>query len=214
MYVPQSFAITDRATLHEFVERHSFAALISHGGQVPQASHLPLLLERRDAGQGTLIGHMAKANPQWQQADGQTVLAIFHGPHAYISPTWYQAKDGDAEKVVPTWNYVAVHASGTFHLVSDRERLRAIVRRTVDTYERDMASPWAMTDVDAGFQQQLLEGIVGFEIVIEELQGKWKLNQNHDEARRRNVIHALQQAGGDDQQAIAELMRQTLDHEM
>lgn len=212
MYVPKSFVETDQATLHDFIEQHSFATLIYHGGQSPSASHLPLLLERSDEGQGTLIGHMAKANSQWQQADGQSVLAIFHGPHAYISPTWYQAKGREAKRVVPTWNYVAVHAIGTFQLI-DRERLRAVVQRTVDTYERELPDPWAMTDVDAEFQKQLLNGIVGFEIVIDELQGKWKLNQNHDEGRRRNVIQALQQAGGEDQRVIAELMTQTLKRE-
>ena len=213
MYVPQSFVETDQTTLHEFIEQHSFATLISHGGQAPQASHLPLLLEPSDEGQGTLLGHMAKANVQWQQADGQSVLAIFHGPHTYISPTWYQATGRDAERVVPTWNYVTVHAIGTFQLIEDRERLHAVVQRTVETYERDMPDPWAMAEVDAEFQEQLLDGIVGFEIVIDELQGKWKLNQNHDEARRRNVIQALQQAGGEDQRAIAELMTQTLERE-
>jgi len=104
MYIQSNFVETDQHKLHDFIERQSFVTLVSNDGGEPVASHLPLLLDRDHGPHGRLIGHMARANPQWQSADNQSVLAIFHGPHAYISPTWYEAVN-----VVPTWNYVAVH---------------------------------------------------------------------------------------------------------
>src|SRR5258708_7170285 len=127
MYIPSAFAETDLATLHDFIQAHSFALLASHHDGQPLASHLPLLLDRATGVQGTLRGHMARANPQWRQADGTEVLAVFLGPHAYVSPTWYEADD-----VVPTWNYVAVHAYGTLRLIDDREALLAIVGEMVE----------------------------------------------------------------------------------
>src|SRR5688572_13248426 len=120
MYVPSHFNVTDLATLHDAIERYSFATLVSQSSGKLEASHLQLLLDR-DAGlQGTLVGHMARANLQWQLAAGQEVLAIFSGPHAYISPQWYSA-----EAVVPTWNYVAVHAYGRLELIEDAAQVEA-----------------------------------------------------------------------------------------
>ena len=116
MYVPTAFAETDEGKLHEFMQAYSFGLLVStHGGE-PFATHLPFLLDRNAGPHGTLVGHMARANPHWHDLEGQTVLAVFSGPHAYISPTWYES-----ENVVPTWNYVAVHAYGICRLVNDPE---------------------------------------------------------------------------------------------
>lgn len=204
MYIPPSFAETDLHTLHDFIEQFSFATLVSTNNSEPFASHLPLLLDRTRGQQGTLIGHMAKANPQWQFADSQNVLAIFHGPHTYISPTWYEA-----DHVVPTWNYVAVHVSGTLRLITDQSSLLDIVRQTVEVYEATLPTPWSMDQVDGKFIERLLNGIVGFEIVIDRLEGKWKLNQNHDESRRDKVIRQLQQSTGDNERQIAQLMADT-----
>jgi transcriptional regulator len=205
MYVPASFAVTDLAVLHDFIERHSFATLVSHDGTEPFASHVPLLLDR-DAGlHGRLVGHVARANPQWKHAGGQRVLAIFSGPHAYVSPTWYAAQN-----VVPTWNYVAVHAYGVLRLIEDRERLREIVRRTVAVYEASMPRPWSVEMPEAAFIDKLLEAIVGFEIEIDRIEGKWKLNQNHDAERRRRVVEALRASDNTDGLQIAGLMENTL----
>src|SRR5438477_3101686 len=118
MYVPPHFAESDPAALHAFVERHSFGLLVSQVGGVPFATHLPLLLDRAAGPHGTLVGHVARANPHWRHLAGQTTLAVFAGPHAYISPSWYQA-----ENMVPTWNYTAVHATGPVEVVEDKAAL-------------------------------------------------------------------------------------------
>lgn len=205
MYIPQSFAEVDRDKLHDFIEKHSFATLVSLDGGEPFASHLPLLLNRNAGEFGMLRGHMARANPQWRHAENRNVLAIFSGPHTYISPTWYGATN-----VVPTWNYVAVHVYGILRLVTDEHRVQQIVRQSVEFYERSLPVPWSTDDTEPGFVDGLLGGIVGFEIAIDRIEGKWKLNQNHDSARRKNVIRALRKAGGEDQSRIADLMAETL----
>src|SRR5262249_3474684 len=158
---------------HDFIEQNSFGLLVSQVEGVPFATHLPLLLERSAGPHGTLVGHTARANPQWRQAAGQTVLAIFPGPHAYVSPTWDQA-----EQVVPTRTYTAVHAYGRAQVVEDEGALLEIVRRTVRAYERAMPRPWSF-DPSGPFVGRLLAQVVGFRIEVERIEGKWKLSQNH-----------------------------------
>jgi transcriptional regulator len=136
MYIPAAFAERDLTRLHDFIERHSFGLLVSQVDALPFASHLPFLLDRTAGPHGALVGHMARANPQWREADGQTVLAIFSGPHAYISPTWYEA-----EQVVPTWNYTAVHAYGRVQIIEDESALLEIVQETIRLYERTIPGP-------------------------------------------------------------------------
>ena len=204
MYNPSTFAETDQRKLHEFIELHGFATLLLQTSDELTASHIPLLLDRDSGPHGCLIGHMAKANSQWTQADGRKSLAIFHGPHAYISPTWYESVN-----VVPTWNYVAVHVSGTFRLDDTRSRRLEIVSQFVDYYESTMESPWSLHDQDVHYIDRLLDAIVGFRIDIEHLEGKWKLNQNHDSERRIKVAQALREAGGEDRLEIANMMTQT-----
>lgn len=208
MYTPPSFAETDRETLHEVIEQHSFATLVSQAADEPVASHLPLLLDRDHGPHGRLVGHMAKANPQWREAADKQVLAIFHGPHAYISPAWYEAAN-----VVPTWNYVAVHAYGVLRLDDNRSRRLEIVRRYVDVYEAAREQPWSLDDAPSDFVDGLLDAIVGFTIDIDRLEGKRKLNQNHDKERQRRVVRALQQAGSDNNRQIARLMSDQLAEE-
>src|SRR5438477_2992045 len=171
MYVPPHFAESDPAALHAFVERHSFGLLVSQVGGVPFASHLPLLLDRAAGPHGTLVGHMARANPQWRELAGKTALAVFSGPHAYVSPTWYEA-----ENVVPTWNYVAVHAYGRAEVVEDAAAVLDIVQRSVAVYEAALPRPWTL-DRSSGFTGRQLARIVGFRIEIERLEGKGKRTQ-------------------------------------
>jgi transcriptional regulator len=204
MYVPAAFAETDRARLLDFIEQHSFGLLVSQVEGLPFASHLPFLLDRAAGTHGTLVGHVARANPQWREADGQTALAIFAGPHTYVSPTWYED-----EQVVPTWNYTAVHAYGRVRIIEDKDALLDVVRRSVQVYEKAMLRPWVF-DGSGTFVERLLGQIVGFRIEIEKIEGKWKLNQNHPVERRRKVIRTLRERGDENSQAVAALMQARL----
>ena len=205
MYVPASFAEDDPEKLHEFIRGNSFAILTSVGPSGLIAGHLPLLLDV-DAGsgpRGCLIGHMARANPQWRGVLGE-VMVVFHGPHAYVSPSWYEEKG-----TVPTWNYVAVHAYGTLELVEGRDDLLDILRRSVSFYEGGRASPWVFDESD-GSIEGFLKAIVGFRIEITRLEGKWKLNQNHSVERRRRVIDALGRAPDESSREVGRLMAEGL----
>jgi transcriptional regulator len=202
MYVPSWFERTDPAELFAFMEAHSFALLVSTHEGLPFATHLPLLLDRTAGPHGTLVGHVARANPQWRDLDGHPALAIFGGPHAYISPAWYES-----EGVVPTWNYVAVHATGTARVVDDPEEVTKIVAALVTIYEGNRPAPWRF-DPAAEYVRKLVKGIVGFRIEIERLEGKWKLNQNHPPGRRAKVITALESSTSADDLEIARLMRE------
>ncbi len=203
MYVPSAFAETDPCKLHNFMRYHSFAVLTSHDGAGLVASHLPLLLAPDAGTHGQLLGHMACANPQWRRVEGE-VMAVFSEPHAYVSPTWYEEPG-----TVPTWNYIAVHAYGTFHLVEDCDALLDILQQSVVTYESSQAMPWAFNPSAPGIET-MLKAIVGFRIEITRLEGKWKLSQNHTEARRHRVIDALAARPDEDSQAIADLMAEGL----
>ena len=194
----------DLNTLHSFIERFGFGTLVSQVGQQPFATHLPFLLDRESGPKGTLIGHTARANPQCHEAHDQSVLAIFSGPHAYISPTWYESQE-----VVPTWNYVAVHAYGKIQKIDAISELGELVQKMTAYYERTMPEPWTF-DVDSTFAQRMLSQIVGFRIEIESLEGKWKLNQNHPVERQEKVIHALKQRTDENSQDVSTLMRAKL----
>jgi transcriptional regulator len=204
MYIPAAFAETDLAKLHDFIEQQSFGLLVSLVEGLPFATHLPFLLQRTAGPHGTLVGHMARANPQWRDASGQTALAVFSGPHAYISPTWYEV-----EQVVPTWNYTAVHAYGRLQTVEDRGALIEIVREMVRIYEQAMPQPWTF-DPNSTFTERMLGQIVGFHIQIEKIEGKWKLNQNHPVERRKKVERALWERSDENAQGVATLMRAML----
>jgi transcriptional regulator len=158
------------------------------------------LLDPDTGRMGSLIGHMARANPQWRVVRDE-VMAVFAGPHVYVSPSWYE-EDG----TVPTWNYVAVHAYGAFHLVEDQDSLLGILRRSVATYENSRQNPWTL-DETAPYVGQMMKSIVGFRIEITRLEGKWKLSQNHSEQRRQRVIQALEQQRDEHSQAIVSLMK-------
>jgi len=207
MYVPPSFAVNDPAQLAQFMTDHSFAVVCTQHEGAPFASHVPLLYQSSAGSLGSLFGHFARANPQWKGAtdtgDGIPALAIFSGPHTYISPTWYAEPN-----TVPTWNYVAVHATGRLRLIEEPNGLLELIRQTVNAYETPQRLPWRLEDQDATFIDKLLVGIVGFEIIIDELQGKWKLNQNHPAERRERVIEALANSPRHDDQQVAALMRE------
>jgi transcriptional regulator len=200
MYVPSSFARRDDRALRELIRARGFATVITAPGGVPFASHLPLLLDG-----DVLVGHMARANPQWRHFDGATeVLAVFHGPHAYISPVWYEAPEH-----VPTWNYAVVHAYGVPRIV-EGERAREVLAALVEAYE---PTPWRIGDLAADKLGKLLGAIVAFELPIARLEGKWKVGQNREPAERASAAAHLRAQGGEDAEAVATLMLDTLARE-
>jgi transcriptional regulator len=190
MYVPKHFR-EDRVTvLHEAIRAFPFATLVTHADGEFLASHVPVLIDPEPLPFGSIICHVAKANPQWRVPPGTQALAIFMGPHAYISPGWYATKRITG-KVVPTWDYIAVHARGPMRAFRDPERLRAVVTRLTETHEAGSLAPWAVTDAPAGYVDAQLRAIVGIEIPIVRLEGKWKLSQNRPEADRVGVVDGL-----------------------
>lgn len=201
MYIPQQFRVEDRTELVQFLQNNSFGILFSQNENGPLASHLPFLFQTTEEGD-FLVGHMAKANPHWQEIDGP-VLVVFHGPHAYISPTYYQEPN-----TVPTWNYVAVHAYGTLEVIEDKAALVEILADSVQFYEAGSATPWPMPERVA--IEGMLNAIVGFRIRVERLEGKWKLNQHHPIARQERVVAALERHEDQLEQGIAKLMKQNV----
>jgi transcriptional regulator len=202
MYSPAHFQIEDPATLRAFMRQHSFATVITHDGSAPFATHMPVLHHAEGGTHGTLITHMARANPQWRHfADGREVMVIFHGPHAYISPNWYETRP-----MVPTWNYATVHAYGVPRVIEDKAALRTMLRELVDTFEVGQPQPYgdALTD---DYIDQLSPGIVGLEIPITRLEAKFKLSQNRTPADQVGVTAALEKSVDQTERELAEMMK-------
>ena len=191
MYLPSAFRQDDLAELHAQLQASPLALLTSAGAAGVQASHLPLLLEPGEGEFGTLYGHFARANPHWRDLqDDAEALAVFSGPDAYISPGWYPAK-AEHGKVVPTWNYIAVHARGPVELIEEPERLLQIVSRLSDQHESGRERPWAVSDAPREYLDAMLRAIVGFALPIRRLEGKWKLGQNRSAADQAGVRDGL-----------------------
>jgi transcriptional regulator len=201
LYLPELFAERNVAALHTFLDDNAFATLISPDPLDPHITHLPLLLDRSSGSSGTLLGHVARANPHWRRLEEQPeVLALFHGPHAYVSPSWYAEHPS-----VPTWNYAVVHVHGNARLMQEPGDLEALVRRLVERYENPRPQPWRM-DLPADYQAGMLKGIVGFAIEITAITGKFKLSQNRPAGDRERVSAALAASSAADQD-VAKLMR-------
>jgi transcriptional regulator len=188
LYQPKHFIQDDPAALAALMRDHPLAMLVHTGPDGLTADHVPLEF---DAATQTLRGHVARANPLWRQAAGQPVLAVFRGPEAYVSPSWYPSK-AEHHKVVPTWNYAVVHAHGPLAAVEDAPWLHALVSRLTAHHEAPRAQPWAVADAPADYVQQMLRAIVGIEIGVERLVGKWKVSQNRPAADREGVAGALE----------------------
>lgn len=203
MWVPPVFRTAGPAADADLIDAHGFAQLVTSAGGL-QATHLPLLLDRGAGPHGTLEGHMARQNPHWRVFDGgNEALAIFAGPHAYISPVWYPPGDK-----VPTWNYVAVHVYGRPRIVDDPARTERLLRRLSEKYEAP--GGWSMGQMSESFLETMLKGIVAFDMPVERIEGKAKLSQNHPADKREGAIAGLRAADGDDNLAIAALMSGTL----
>ncbi|WP_242247913.1 FMN-binding negative transcriptional regulator [Bacillus cereus group sp. BfR-BA-01523] len=198
MYIPKHFTIQDEETKYEMIEQNSFAILFSQHNGAPYATHLPLLLNRETL---TLSGHFARPNEQWKDSGNQQVLAIFQGPHSYISPSWYETN-----KAVPTWNYVAVHVYGELEIVEDEQELIDSLQDLVHKYENPK-STYSLNNVDPNYMEGLRRGIVGFRIKINKIEGKAKLSQNHSVERRELVIEELEKVGSEGSRGIAGLMK-------
>lgn len=202
MYIPKAFLVSDKSVLHDFIECNSFATLVSTVDGEPFATHLPLILDRTRSAHGALLGHVARANPQWRSFDGtQTALAIFHGPHAYVSPSWYATSPA-----VPTWNYAAVHVYGVPQVVDDPAWLSDVVDRLIRIYEAGMPQPWPGI-LPADYRSNLLKAIVGFVMDIDRIEGKFKLSQNRSTADQQGVVRHLETSADPVAQALGELTK-------
>ena len=193
MYLPPHFREERRETLHALMRQFPLATLVLVSSQGLSANHIPLLLHLEAGAEGTLRGHVSRANPLWREA-GQSVdaLAIFTAPNAYITPSWYPSKT-ETGKAVPTWNYAAVHAWGPLHAVEDAGWLRDHVERLTQAHEAGRPTPWAVSDAPEDYIVGMLKGVVGIEIPIRRIEGKWKMSQNRSSADRAGVVRGLKQ---------------------
>ena len=196
MFVPPVFELKDPAVIREIVEGYDFGLLVTAAGNKPEASHLPFLYDPTAGSNGTLIAHMARANPQWRgfdalAANGGEALAVFQGPHAYVSPRYYASSKPN----VPTWNYLAVHAYGRPSLIEEPDALRAILERLSAKQEAGRSEPWSTGELPNDFMDKMMAGIVGFEMPITRLEAKAKLNQNKP---REQMVRAMEALDGQD----------------
>jgi transcriptional regulator len=206
MYNPKHFQESRPEILGAFMRAHPFATLVSLGGEGLIGTHLPMLWDPEPAPHGTLTGHFARPNPHGKGVrEGVESLAIFTGAQAYISPNWYPSKR-EHGKVVPTWNYVAVHAYGTLRIIDDAEWLRRLVTRLTDLHEGFSAVPWKVTDAPDAFIDQMLNGIVGVELALTRVEGKWKLSQNRPASDQAGTVAGLDARGDADSREVAAAM--------
>lgn len=207
MYIPGAYLESDVSTLREFVRKNPLCALVSTTGQGLVASHIPLVLHETAEGFGVLRGHVARANSQWHdfKAD-EEALAIFTGPQHYISPSWYPGKKTHGREV-PTWNYVAVHAYGHLRAVEDTGWLLEHLRTLTDENERDAEVPWKVSDAPAEFVVKLTRAIVGLELNVTRVEGKWKVSQNRNDEDAAAVMAALDRLGTPASKDMRELVR-------
>ena len=190
MYLPKHFEQHDPQLLRGLMQEHPLATLVTPGADGVSIDHIPFDLDPEDGPHGTLVGHVARANPLWKLASGKPVVAVFTGPQVYITPSYYPSK-ATTHKVVPTWNYSVVHAHGVLQAVEDAPWLHALVSRLTRHHESSRPAPWAVTDAPPDYIEQMLRAIVGIRIPLTQLVGKWKVSQNRDVADRRGVAQGL-----------------------
>jgi transcriptional regulator len=208
MYTPKAFEVTDLAILHAAMKQSELATLITITTNGLVATHLPLLLDTTRGQYGTLTGHVSRANLQWKETDpAAEALIIFLGPDSYVSPNWYPAKR-ETGRVVPTWNYAAIHAYGRITFIEDTEWLRTMVSDLTRKHEASFPAPWQVTDAPGVYIDSQLKAIVGFEFEIHRLEGKEKFNQNRSEEDRQGVIKGLLKLQEERKRQVAELMEE------
>jgi len=203
MYVPAHFKEDRADVLHDFISRHPFGILMTHGADGLDADHIPFDLDKESGPLGALYGHVARANPVWRKVrDGDEVLAVFRAGDAYISPNWYPSKH-EFHKQVPTWNYVVVHAHGRILVRDDEQTVRGILARLTHTHEAAQPNPWKMTDSPKSFIDAMVKAVVGIEIQITRLIGKSKLSQNRE---TRDILGAAEALNAQGDGAMADAM--------
>lgn len=207
MYVSKHHRLEDRANILELIEQHPLGAWVCHDANGLIANHIPFFLDREQGPCGTLIGHVSRANEVWRRLgeEGLASVVMFQGPQAYITPGWYPGKS-EHGKVVPTWNYAAVHAHGTARAIDDPVWLQAMLTRLTNANEAGFANPWQVTDAPADYINKKLRAIVGIEIRIERLEAKLKASQDEDRPDREGTVQGLRQMGGDEARAMAGLV--------
>jgi transcriptional regulator len=204
MYIPAHFAETRDAELQRTVREHPLGMLVTGGAAGLDANHVPFLLDPEPGGRGTLLAHVARANPLWREvADGDPVLVVFRGVHGYVSPSWYPGKQ-ETHRRVPTWNYEVVHAHGAIHVRDDERFLRGLLARLTREHEAAQPQPWRMGEAPEDYLAAMLAQIVGIEIRLTRLEGKRKLNQHHEARDREGAIRGLEESGN---AGLAEAMR-------
>lgn len=210
MYIPRHFQEERIPVLHGLIREQGFAMLVTLCADGLVASHIPMILDTEPEPLGTLRGHVSRANPQWRTlVPGVRALAIFSGPQHYVSPSWYPEKQ-ESGKVVPTWNYAVVHAYGHTRVIEDADWLRAHVTSLTAKHEADFPEPWKVTDAPGDYIASMVKGIVGIEVPIESLEGRWKVNQNRSAADRVGVVSALESLGDPDSVEMARMVAATL----
>ena len=208
MYNPPHFREDRLEVLHNLMRQHRFATLVTLGPDGLMASHVPLLLNIEPGPLGTLRGHLARPNLQWRDSRADVeALAIFQGPDAYISPSWYPTKR-ETGRVVPTWNYAVVHAYGPLRTFDDPALLAEHVREMVNLQEADLKEPWSVDAAPPNFIRGMINSIVGLEIPIRRLEGKWKMSQNRSHEDRAGAIEGLRTRNNDNSQAVADLIEE------
>jgi transcriptional regulator len=211
MYLPSHFREDHVPTLHALIREHSLATLVTFGPDGLVANHIPMEAHPEPGPLGTLSGHVSRSNPVWRDhPEGVHALAVFTGPQIYITPSWYQTKQ-DTGRVVPTWNYAVVHAYGPLRIIEDREWLRRLVTRLTETHEAGRRDFWSVTDAPAEYVERQLGGIVGLEMPLARLEGKWKVSQNREPVDRAGVVSGLRAADDPASRAMADLVEKTLD---
>jgi len=206
MYRPDHFRVDDIAEMHALMRARPLAALVSAGASGLYATHLPTVL-KAEGEFGAIECHLARANPHWKDlAAGGEALMIFQGPEAYITPNWYASK-AENGKVVPTWNYAAVHAYGRPQVMQDKDWLRRHVGDLTTQQEAREPQPWAVSDAPESFIDVMLRGIVGFRFDIARLEGKWKMSQNREMRDRVATAAGLEQRGQNEDAQVAEVIR-------
>jgi len=203
MYTPKHFAAPSEAALSELIRTYPFATLIMTTANGVEVNHLPLYLDN----QGVLSGHLARANPLWQAVQAeQPVMAVFHGPHAYVTPSWYATK-AQTGRVVPTWNYVVAHVRGTLRVIEDAHWLRSHLAALTAQQEAVFEQPWQLEDAPTGFIDKLMQAVIGIEIEITQLTGKWKVSQNQLPENQLGVLQGLSASEVIHGKAMAEVVQ-------